>query len=126
VFLIQRALESTRLPLTFHVLRNGEEAVRFFDQADGDAARTCPYVVILDINLPKRTGTDVLKHMRASRRCSRARVIAVSTSDSPHDREQMARLGADGYFRKPSGFDEFMKLGDLIKGILSRRTGSSN
>jgi chemotaxis family two-component system response regulator Rcp1 len=126
VFLIQRALESTRLPLTFHVLRNGDEAVRFFDQADRDAGRPCPDVVILDINLPKRTGTDVLKQMRASCRCSRAQVIAVSTSDSPHDREQMARLGADGYFRKPSGFDEFMKLGDLIKNILGPGPSSAN
>jgi chemotaxis family two-component system response regulator Rcp1 len=83
-------------------------------------------VVILDINLPKRTGAEVLKHMRASRRCSRTQVIAVTTSDSPHDREQMAQLGADGYFRKPSGFDEFMKLGDLMKTILSRGQRGSN
>ncbi len=38
-------------------------------------------------------------------------VIAVSTSDSSQDRAQMKNLGANGYFRKPSAYDEFMKLG---------------
>ena len=58
--------------------------------------------------------------MRGTSRCGKARVIAVSTSDSERDRELMAELGAVGYFRKPSEFDEFMKLGDLVKGIIVR------
>jgi chemotaxis family two-component system response regulator Rcp1 len=119
-YLIQRAIEGTNLPIDFHVVRDGQQAVQFFDQADADPARTCPDIVILDLNLPKKQGGDVLKHMRSRSRCAQAHVIVVSTSDSERDQEFVKELGADGYFRKPSEFDEFMKLGDLVKGVLSR------
>jgi DNA-binding response OmpR family regulator len=45
-------------------------------------------------------------------------VIAVSTSDSWQDRKTMSELGAAAYFRKPSAYAEFMKLGDMIKAVL--------
>jgi chemotaxis family two-component system response regulator Rcp1 len=119
VYLIQRAIEGTNLPIDFHVLRDGQQAVQFFDQADADPGKPCPDIVILDINLPKKQGGDVLKHMRSRSRCAQAYVIVVSTSASKRDQELMKELGADGYFRKPAEFDEFMKLGDLVKGVLA-------
>jgi two-component system, chemotaxis family, response regulator Rcp1 len=119
VFLIQEAMEATRLPLTLHIANDGEQAIRFFDRVDGHADMPCPALVILDINLPKRHGGEVLKHMRQSRKCADALVLVVSTSDSAKDREQMTSLGANGYFRKPSRYDEFMKLGDIVRGLLS-------
>ena len=118
VFLIQEAIKTTKLPLTIHVANDGEQAVRLFDRIDADPAMPCPALVILDINLPKRQGGEVLKHMRQTRKCAQAHVIVVSTSDSARDREQMKSLGADGYFRKPSEYDAFMKLGGLVKNLL--------
>jgi two-component system, chemotaxis family, response regulator Rcp1 len=119
VFLIQEALEAAKLPVALHVVTDGEQAVRFFDLADEDGNMPCPTLVILDINLPRKQGGEVLKHMRTSRRCGKAVVIAVSTSDSPRDREQMMNVGANGYFRKPSEYDDFMKLGGLVKRLLA-------
>jgi chemotaxis family two-component system response regulator Rcp1 len=119
-YLIQRAIEGTKLPIDFHVVRDGQRAVQFFDQADADPAKPCPDIVILDINLPRIQGADVLKHMRSLSRCAQVHVIVVSTSVSERERELVKDLGADGYFRKPSEFDEFMKLGDLVKGALAR------
>jgi chemotaxis family two-component system response regulator Rcp1 len=118
VFLIQEAIGSTRLQLTLHIAKDGEQAIRFFDRADAHPEMPCPSLVILDINLPKKQGGEVLKHMRQSPKCAHALVLVVSTSDSAKDREQMTNLGADGYFRKPSQYDEFMKLGDIVKGLL--------
>lgn len=118
VFLIEEAIGATKLPLSLHVVTDGDQAVRFFDRSDADPAAPCPSLVILDINLPKKRGGDVLKHMRQSRRCGKALVIAVSTSDAAQDRAQMKTLGANGYFRKPSAYDEFMKLGDIVKDLL--------
>ena len=57
--------------------------------------------------------------MRKSRRCGNALVIAVSSSDSAKDREEMTSLGANGYFHKPSAYADFMKLGEMVKGLLS-------
>ncbi len=118
VFLIQEALHRAELPLALHVVNDGEEAVRFFEQVDEDIAMPCPALVILDINLPKKQGGEVLKEMRQSRRCANAAVIAVSTSDSVLDREQMYNLGAVSYFKKPSGYEEFMRLGEIVRTLL--------
>ena len=78
----------------------------------------CPELIILDINLPKRQGGEVLQHLRGSRRCASALVIAISTSGSVEDRDRMTKLGANGYFHKPSEYAEFMKLGNLINQVL--------
>lgn len=125
VFLIEEAINTAKLPVVLEVLRDGEQAVRFFDRADADATSRCPALVILDINLPRMQGGDVLKHLRQSRKCANAVVVAVSTSDSARDREQMMNLGANGYFRKPSAYDDFMKLGDMIKALLGRTDTST-
>jgi CheY-like chemotaxis protein len=119
VFLIEEAIGTTRLPLTLYVAKDGEQAVRFFDRIDADPDLPCPSLIILDINLTKKQGGEVLKHMRLSRRCADSLVIIVPTSDSAQDRAQMRNLGAGVYFHKPSAYDEFMKLGDIVKTLLS-------
>jgi chemotaxis family two-component system response regulator Rcp1 len=58
--------------------------------------------------------------VRGHSRCAQVYIIVVSTSDSELDRKIMAEVGADDYFHKPSEFDEFMKLGDLVKAVLAR------
>jgi chemotaxis family two-component system response regulator Rcp1 len=120
VALIQEAIQAANLTLVVHIVKDGDQAVRFFDRAETDSNMPRPDLVILDINLPKRAGSDVLKYMRQSQRCRDALVLAVSTSDSARDRERMTELGANGYFRKPSEYDEFMKLGAVIKQLLSK------
>jgi chemotaxis family two-component system response regulator Rcp1 len=118
VFLIRRAIEAANVYADLQVVHDGEQAIRFFDEVDGDITAPCPALVILDINLPRKHGGEVLQHMRGTRRCGGALVIAVSTSDSAHDREQMTKLGANAYFRKPSEYADFMKLGDMVKRLL--------
>lgn len=119
MFLIREAIERTKLPVTLHIVRDGEQAVRFLEQADGSTAAPCPALVILDINLPRKQGGEVLKQMRKIENCRKTRVIAVSTSESARDRDEMMSLGASDYFHKPSAFEDFMKLGNLIKALLS-------
>jgi CheY-like chemotaxis protein len=119
VFLIYEAIEAKNLSVSIHVVRDGEQAMRYFDQVDADASAPYPALVILDINLPKKLGGEVLTYLRRSPRCGNARVIAVSTSDSAREKEQMTRLGANGYFRKPSEYAAFMKLGDMVQELLA-------
>ena len=117
MYLIEAAIRSASISAELHVVKDGEQAIRFLDEADENVAPS-PTLVVLDINLPKKQGGEVLKHMRASRRSSKALVIAVSSSDSFRDREEMTSLGANGYFHKPSAYQEFMKLGDAFKNML--------
>lgn len=122
VFLIRESIEKARLDADLYVVQDGEKAIRFFDQADQDPSAPCPVLVLLDINLPKKPGRDVLRHMRQSRRCAKSLVVVVSSSDSERDRAEMGNLGVNGYFCKPSDYADFMKLGELVKGLLDRRS----
>jgi len=123
VFLIQRALKTAGIAAQVDVVYDGEKAVMFFEQADATATAPCPDLVLLDINMPRYKGGDILRKLRASSRCRNALVLVVTSSDSSRDREQMEALGANGYFRKPSDFSEFMTLGQLVRDLLARKDG---
>jgi len=120
VFLIRQALTKAEIDAQIHVASDGEKTVRFFEHADADPAAPCPDLILLDINMPCYKGGDVLRRLRASSRCKDALVVVVTSSDSQRDRQEMDAFGAAGYFRKPSQFSEFMKLGQLVRDLLAR------
>jgi len=97
--------------------------MKFFEHADADETAPCPDLMLLDINLPRYKGSDILRKLRASSRCKDALVLVVTSSDSNRDREEMDALGANGYFRKPSDFSEFMLLGQMVHDLLARKEG---
>ncbi len=121
VFLVREALRQAGLKFQLRVFDDGEKAVDFIDTLDRDKREVCPNLVLLDLNLPKKTGEQVLERMRRSPRCGTLPVIIVTSSDSPKDKAHTARLGATEYFRKPSRLDEFMKLGPLVRDLLDGR-----
>jgi DNA-binding response OmpR family regulator len=120
VFLIREALRKSEVDAQIHIVDDGEKTIGFFAQADADPAAPCPDLVLLDINMPCYKGSDILRWLRRSSRCAGALVLIVTSSDSPRDREEMDALGADAYFRKPSEFSEFMKLGPIVRELLAR------
>jgi len=123
VFLVHEALDSAKIKSDICVLRDGEQATSYVDELDRDLTAACPEIVILDINLPRKKGSEVLQHIRNSVRCRNAVVIVVSTSDSFVDRQVVTKLGANAYFRKPSDYDAFLKLGDLVRDLVNRPSG---
>jgi DNA-binding response OmpR family regulator len=123
VFLIRSAIKTAHIDADLEVVHDGENALRFLDQVERGEGGACPALIILDINLPKKSGAEVLKQMRTMRRCADIPVMVVTSSDSAQDRTRMAELGIDAYFRKPSGYDEFMKVGELVRQLLG---GASN
>jgi chemotaxis family two-component system response regulator Rcp1 len=122
VFLLREAIELAHIPADLHVVTDGERAFAFIDEADAHDTAPCPGLVILDLNLPRKTGGEVLEHLRQSRKCRYARVLIVTSSDSEQDKASTAKLGADAYFRKPSGYDAYMKIGEMVKDMLGGET----
>src|SRR5579862_7023602 len=114
VFLVREALRQSGLSFELKVLDDGEKAIDYIDELDQNDGN-CPTLVLLDLNLPKRTGDQILEHIRNSTRCKEIPVVIVTSSDSPKDKSQTTLLGATEYFRKPSRLDEFMMLGPLVR-----------
>jgi len=115
--LVREAIRKENLPFEVHIASDGQQAIDFIDKAEADSAAPCPHFLVLDLNLPKRDGFEVLKRLRATRKCKDIPVIVISSSDSPNDVRQASALGA-GYFHKPASYQEFLKLGGVLKELL--------
>ena len=119
MFLIRQAIEAAQVNAAVAVVNDGHEAVEFIDKAETGEGVARPDLVLLDLNLPKKNGIEVLRHIRNSTACKNALVLIVSSSDSLNDREAAKALGFSGYFRKPSVYAEFMKLSAMIRELLT-------
>ena len=122
VFLVRRALEKHHLDCKLIVVEDGQAALHFMEQADADLEVVCPDLVLLDLNLPRATGSRVLTRIRQSPRCTETPIIIITSSDSPLDRETAARLGATDYFQKPGDLAGFMQLGRIVRDALEKNT----
>ena len=118
VFLIREALERDGLEFELEVLDDGEKAVDFIDRIDQDPAIRRPNLLLLDLNLPKKSGGQVLERVRQSPACADVPVVILTSSDSPMDKARAAQYKATEYFKKPSKWDEFMRLGPLVRDLL--------
>ena len=125
VFLIRQALGQAGLAFELRVLVNGEEALEFISKIDSDKTGPLPHLIVLDLNLPKVNGSQVLERVRQSSRCAPVPVLVLTSSDSPKDRAIVAQFSATQYFRKSSRLDEFMSLGQVIRELLERRDSFS-
>jgi len=118
--LVREAFDEAGVECTLSVVRDGAEAVAFFQSLDADDEIASPDLILLDLNLPKVGGAKVLERLRASPRCRNTGVLIVSSSGAPSDRAQARELGATEYFRKPSSLDEFMQLGAVVQRLLKK------
>lgn len=118
VYLIREALQLQDFEFDLVVQQDGEQMLAFLDRIEAGEA-PCPDLVLLDLNLPKRSGETLLERMRESPLYAQVPVIIVTSSASPRDRETASRLGASSYFQKPSDFEEFMRLGAIVRLLLS-------
>ena len=119
VLLVQEAIELHSLPIELHIVNDGDQAVKFFERADTDPEAPCPRILLLDLNLPKRDGQEVLHRVRANGKFRNIPVLILSSSELSKDRDELSRLGANRYFRKPSSYDQFMKVGEVVRELLN-------
>ena len=125
VVLTKSAIQEFVSSATVEVLRDGQEAILFCDRAESDPSVRCPDLIVLDLNLPKAEGRNVLAYLRNSRRFQAVPVIVASSSNSAKDRGALLSLGANAYFHKPSDYDAFLMLGEVIRALLPRGSAST-
>lgn len=106
-----RALQQHQVRNEIVVARDGLEALDYLFKRGEHANRDAdgPQCVLLDLQLPKIEGLDVLKAIRADERTQLLPVVIFTSSDAERDIVQSYELGANGFVRKPLEFEEFQK-----------------
>lgn len=104
VFLFTQAMEQQNCgPVRIQVLRDGESAV---EALDGNSAE--PDLILLDLNLPKLDGFEVLERLRANKR--QVPVLVLTSSESLRDMRAAYKLGASAYVTKPNNIDGVIRI----------------
>ena len=113
VQLTLRAFEKARITNPLHVVRDGVEALDFVFATGPYAHRAemeRPQIILLDLNLPKKNGLDVLRKIKADKRTQKISVIVMTVSSRDRDIAECRRLGAENYIIKPVGFQNFSEV----------------
>ena len=108
VRLMKEALRDTALNVTLEVVDDGEKALAFLHhQGDFSTVRR-PSLIFLDLNLPKGTSKEVLRHIKSDPDLRIIPVAVLTSSDAEHDIREVYDLYANCYLRKPVDLDSFM------------------
>ena len=110
-----RAFKKNNIMNEIVVTRDGQEALDFLfceGEYEQRKQKSNPQVILLDINLPKIDGLEVLRRLRENEKTSLIPVVIMTTSDEQEDILSSYKLGANSYVRKPVDFDKFM---DAVK-----------
>ena len=108
VTLTIEALRDAKVANNLHVARDGEEALRFLRQEGEFADKPRPDLVLLDLNMPRMVGREVLAEMKADPVFKRIPVVVLTTSQSEDDVAAAYNLSANCYVAKPVDLDQFL------------------
>ena len=117
VLLVREALTSHQVKADLTIVRDGDEAIALLEEIDAQLV-PCPDLMVLDLNLPRKTGFEVLERMRMSTRSGHIPVAILSSSAAPSDVQKAEHLGASRYFQKPSNLRDFMSIGARLREML--------
>ena len=110
VELTRRALKRNRLTNPLVVARDGQEALDYLLGGDDSGpAEDLPAIVLLDLQLPKVSGLEVLRKLRSTRRTSLLPIVILTSSKEERDLVDGYASGANSYIRKPVDFDQFIE-----------------
>jgi CheY-like chemotaxis protein len=110
VLITREAIESSKVANRLSVVSNGEEALQFLQREGSFADAARPGLILLDLNLPRLDGREVLARVKADPDLRRIPVVVLTTSSSDEDIVRSYDLHANAYVTKPVDFDQFMSV----------------
>jgi CheY-like chemotaxis protein len=119
VFLLARALKKQDLPCELVHLPSGGEALAFVRRQGIHAEAVNPDLILVDLNLSKYTGEDILREIRAVPHLAGIPLCVWSSSRSGRDEALLKGLGVSLFITKPAGLDQFMEIGKTLKDLLA-------
>jgi CheY-like chemotaxis protein len=125
VDLLRHALHSAGLDCELTVMDDGAEALALVRRSGKYAAASPPDLAIIDLNLPKHSGLEILEEMNVAPGFAELPVVVLSSSSSRRDRANIEKFPGRRFLTKPADLDEFLKIGLIVKELLNARPGSA-
>jgi CheY-like chemotaxis protein len=122
VYLIREALRENGVDCDLRVAPDGQEVLEVLTNDDSQLAQL--KLIILDLNLPRHDGIEILERLRDSG-LQHIPVVVLTSSDSQRDRDLAIQLGAVRFLRKPSELEQFLSLGAIFKELLAGASAAS-
>jgi len=114
VTLTKKALEQGNIINNLHVVNDGVEAMRFLRQEDEYEEKSRPDLVLLDLNMPKMDGREVLESIKTDDDLKRIPIVVMTSSEAEEDIVQSYDRHANAYLTKPIDYDGFL---DIVRSI---------
>ena len=108
VLMTQEAFEHHEIRNNLHVVGDGDQAMQFLRKTGGYADAPTPGLILLDLNLPRRNGLEVLAELKSDSELLSIPVVVLTTSQSEEDIARSYSLHANAYVSKPVDFDRFI------------------
>lgn len=123
VFLLNRALKQQNLRYELVHLLDGGEAFAYIRRQGAWAGAPVPDLILMDVNLAKYTGQEILREILAAGHLRGIPVCAWSSSQSRRDEAALMELGVSRFITKPTGLDQFLEIGSILKDVLAGSKG---
>jgi CheY-like chemotaxis protein len=115
--LTREALRDARVRNNLHVATDGEAAIAFLQRTGSYAEVPRPDLILLDLNLPKKDGREILAEIKTDASLKTIPVVVLTTSEAEADILQSYQLHANCFITKPVDFEGFMKVVKSIEGF---------
>ena len=110
IFLVTDALEEGKIVNKVSVIKDGKEAIDFLEKKEKYQNAERPDLILLDINLPKKNGFEVLEHIKSQKNLKQIPVIMLTTSSSEKDISMSYKNHANCFITKPVDVENFLKV----------------
>lgn len=117
VELTRESLRNSKLYIHLHVVEDGLQAMAFLRREGKYAQSPVPDLILLDLNLPRKSGTQVLTETKNDENLKKIPVIVLTTSNAEEDIVRSYNLGANCYITKPVGLAQFIQVIEAIEGF---------
>jgi CheY-like chemotaxis protein len=118
IYLFQQALVRAGLTFDLTVIKDGGDALAFAKSDGKNCESRVPDLIVLDLNLPKIGGCEVLEALRQNADLSNLTVAVMTSSEASRDYEKCVELGVSRYITKPLELEDFLRIGEVVKQVL--------
>lgn len=113
--LLIETLSDSEIPSTVYIAKDGVEAIAFLHKTGKYAEAPRPDLILLDLNLPRKDGREVLAEVKTDPDLGKIPIIVLTTSAADEDIFQAYKLHANSYITKPVGLEEFVHVVKAIE-----------